>query len=648
MKTYSVYIIILIFSLSVCAQKDTDVLLHINEELIEVSEFKQVYLKNIDLLKETSQIEPTEYLDLFIPYKLKVQEAYKLGFNERQTYKDEIKGYTKQLAKAFLTDVDLTDKIVKEAYDRMVNEVKAKHILARVALTAPAKDTLTAYNKALEARNKIVEGEDFEKVAKEYSQDPSVKKNGGDLGWFKAFKMVYAFENTAYNTDVGEVSMPFRTPYGYHILQTTGKRKGEGSLKMAHIMIQEKQNDKTINPKERIDKIYSLLQSGEDFASLAKTYSDDKQTGPKGGTIKEFERGDLSSPKFEEMAFSLTKEGTYSKPFQSKFGWHICKLIKRLPIKSFEEEKSNIEDRLKKDKRSKVISEALTRKLRKKYELEDITATIALIKDKTIGDFNNKNWIYNNIVNNGSKPAFSIKDSVYEVKEFAKFIERHYDPIRYTDKDIFFEDRTRKYIDLKLLEYQEKHLEEIEPDFKAVLREYKEGLLIFALMEDQIWNKAKSDSVGLERYYNANKRKYISYPKATTTLYTSQDKAVLVNFRNNLLSDKEKALENIPDNLLKTTKDLVINERTSYASEYTPKQGVSDVFMYNEGYVLYDVSEVHPEHIKTFKESKGQVISDYQIEIESDWVEELRSNASVTINKRVLRKLKKQLKKQLN
>jgi len=644
MKSYIIYLITLAFSLSAYAQKETDVLLYVNDEPITVAEFKQVYLKNIDILEEESKIDPAEYLDLFVPYKLKVQEAYKLGLDEKTAYKKELNGYKKQLAKTFLTDLDLTDKIVREAYDRMVNEVSAKHILIKVPLTAPAKDTLVAYNKIMEARNKVVAGEDFEKIAKAYSQDPSVKKNGGDLGWFKAFRMVYSFENAAYNTEIGEVSMPFRSNFGYHILVTTGKRKGDGAVKAAHIMIIQDQEDKTVNPKERIDKIYELLEKGEDFASLAKTYSDDNRTASKGGLIKQFERGQLRSTKFEDIAFSLTTEGEYSKPFKTNFGWHICKLIERLPVGSFEEEKGAIEKKLKKDKRAKAISDVLVNKLKGKYDKEDISDIVAVMKNKEIGDFKNRHWKFNDTLNNGGKPAFTLRDSTYVVKDLALFLEDHYDPTRYPDKEIFFENVTRKYVDLKMLEYHEGHLEELDPKFKTVLREYKEGLLIFDLMDQQIWNKAKTDTVGLERFYNANKSKYIATPEAVATVYTSQNKGTLVDFRSSLLSSATNTQDAMPEDLLKTAKNLVIKETGSYAPEYTPVKGVSDVLAYNNGYVLYDVSEIRPERIKTLKEAKGQVVSEYQKQLESDWIEGLQSNASVKVKKRVLKKLKKQLK----
>jgi len=642
MKTYVLQVFALLFCLTITAQNDTDILLNVNEEAITVAEFKKVYLKNIELLQDESKKDPESYLDLFIPYKLKVQEAYTQGLDTNETYIKELSGYKKQLAKTFLTDVSITDKLVKEAYDRSVNEINARHILVRVAANASPADTLTAYSKITEARTKILEGGDFESIAKEYSDDPSAKVNGGELGWFKAFKMVYPFEKAAYGTTVGEVSMPFSTSFGYHIVQTTGTRKAQGAVQVAHIMILNEQKDATVNPKERIDQIYGLLQNGEDFASLAKTYSDDKNTAQKGGAIRKFERGEMSSTEFENAAFALENIGDYSEPFQSKFGWHIALLKEKFPVQSFEEAKGELESRVKRDKRSQVISEALLSKLRKRYNQEDISAVVALVDDKAVGDFTKDKWVYTANPEIADKAAFILKDSTYTIHELAQFLERSYNPRNFANNNTFFKESTRRYIDLKTQAYHEEHLEELEPEFAAVLRKYKEGLLIFDLMDQEIWGKAKTDSLGLQSFYESKKTQYKEAKKAVATVYTSQDKAALATFRKGLEANAEQAIEAIPETILKTTKDLFIKEVSSYASGYKPAKGISEVLSYNNGYVLYDVSEIAPERIKTLDEVRGIVISDYQQYLETTWIDTLKSNANITINKKVLKKLTKQ------
>lgn len=644
MRTCILQLLTLVFCISLYAQKDTDVLLRINEEAFQVGEFKKVYLKNLELLQEDEKRDPEDYIDLFIPYKLKVQEAYRLGLDQKETYQKELEGYKKQLAKTFLTDVTLTDKLVEEAYDRMVHEIKARHILIRVPSNASPSDTLAAYNRAIEARDKILNGADFDKTAKAYSDDPSAKQNGGDLGWFKAFKMVYPFESAAYNTAVNEVSMPFKTSFGYHIVQPTGKRKGEGAIQVAHIMILHKQKDSTILPKKRIQSIYELLQSGEDFESLAKTYSDDTQTSSKGGLIRKFERGQMSSKEFENVAFGLQEIGGYSRPFETSFGWHIAKLVERYPLQSFEKEKGAIEARIKKDKRAQVISQALTTKLRKEYNMEDVSPVVTIMSDPSIGDFQDDKWVFKENATNSSKKAFSIRDRIYDVAGIAKFFERTYNPNRFSNKDQFIEETTRQYVDLKTQAYHEEHLEELDPDFANVLREYKEGLLIFDLMDQQIWSKAKTDSIGLQGYYTANKNKYREPKKAIATVYTAQDKVALEQFRKELVSNAKKAQAAQPSSIFKTDKEIVVSEIASYASGYKPAMGVSQVLAFNRGYVLYEVSMIQEERVKNLEEAKGAVMSDYQQDLEIKWISKLKSVATIDINKKVLKKLTKSLK----
>ncbi len=631
------------FVLTISAQEDKDILLTINDEPISVGEYKSVYLKNIDILKDKTFSNPEKYLDLFIPYKLKVQEAYRLGLDKKDTYKTELSGYKKQLAKTFLTDVSISDQLVKEAYDRLVTEVSTRHILVKVTPNAAPEDTLVAYNRILEARSKILEGEDFVKVAKTYSADPSVKVNGGDLGWFKAFKMVYPFENAAYTTPVGEISMPFKTRFGYHIVQTTGSRPAKGAVKVSHIMITHKQEDTTVNPQMRIAKIYDLLQQGKNFESLAKTYSNDTQTASKGGELRKFESGQLSSPEFEKVAFQLRNSGEYSKPFASKFGWHIVKLIEKFPVPSFEDHKTALEDKVRKDKRSQVISQSLINKLRKQYKAEDISSIIAMVSDTTVGTFKDNKYVYTSNELNDVKEVFKIKETTYYLPSLGKYLERSFDPRQFGSYEQFFKETVRKYIDIKVRSYHEEHLEEIEPEFANILREYKEGLLIFDLMEQEIWNKAKNDSLGLSKFYDKNTHLYKEAASASTAVYTSQNKVVLETFKNVLENRTDGESISLPKEIIKTKKQLVIDNKDSYALNFKPVVGISKVFTHNDGYVLYDISKLNLARTKTLEEARGMVISDYQKQLEDTWTKGLGAQANVVIEKKALKKLIKQL-----
>ena len=323
-----------------------EVLFTIDNHPYYTDEFIRVYNKNLDLVKDDSQKDLDKYLDLFLGYKLKVEKANKIGLQNGTSYQNELKSYRNQLSKNYVNDSKVTNELVREAYDRMQQEVRASHILILVDEGALPQDTLKAYNKILDIKKRLDAGEDFVTVAKQTSEDPSVKENNGDLGYFSAFRMVYPFENAAFKTNVGQVSKPFRTRFGYHIVKVVDKRANRGEVTVAHIMI-VKPNVSDVAQQEKakatIEDIYKKIQQGENFESLAQQFSEDKSSAPKGGVLQRFGSGQLSSEEFENVAFSLAKKDDISAPFQSQFGWHIIKLIEKHPVRSFDDMKGELE-----------------------------------------------------------------------------------------------------------------------------------------------------------------------------------------------------------------------------------------------------------------------------------------------------------------
>ena len=282
---FTILSIALLSTTCITAQKSDDaVLMTIGGNRVTVSEFENVYHKNNT--KESGSADSkslNEYVDLFVNFKLKVKEAEELGLDTAKAFKDELAGYRKQLAQPYLTDKDVNEKLLSETYNRLNMDVHAAHILVKVNETALPKDTLEAYNKIMKIRARILKGEDFKKVASEkgISDDPSAVENGGDLGYFTALQMVYPFESAAYTTKVGEISMPVRTRYGYHIIKVVDSRDNRGEVTVAHIMLLNPKEDKAEEKdkiKKNIDDIYQKLQQGESFESLAKQFSDDKSS----------------------------------------------------------------------------------------------------------------------------------------------------------------------------------------------------------------------------------------------------------------------------------------------------------------------------------------------------------------------------------
>ncbi|MBO6632646.1 MAG: peptidylprolyl isomerase, partial [Psychroserpens sp.] len=368
--------LLICLSISIQAQvKDDDVLFTVDGEPVMATEFIRVYSKNLDLVQDESQKDVEAYLELFINYQLKVKEARRLELDKDPQYIREFNNYKSQLAKNYMSDSKVTDELVREAYNRTITDVNASHILIR--MDENQTDTIPTYNQILKLRDRVIK-EGYKAVQKDVHNGQTVFAE--DLGYFGAFKMVYPFESAAFNTAVGEVSMPFRTRFGYHIVTINDKREALGEVTVAHIMIANQQKDSTVNPEARAKQIYSKIQQGEKFESLAKQFSDDKSSSKKGGVLAPFTGGQLSSQEFESVAFSLENPGDISEPFKTDFGWHIVKLIRKKGIQPFETVKAELQNRVKRDSRSNLISSALAKKLATQYKISNNEASINYFK----------------------------------------------------------------------------------------------------------------------------------------------------------------------------------------------------------------------------------------------------------------------------
>ena len=474
------------------SQKKSKVLVTINDEKITVDEFKKVYEKNLDAIEDDNAKDVERNLELFINYKLKVNEAYDIKLDTLKSYQKEVETYRNQLSAPYLQDSAFINKLVKDAYFRLKNEIKAKHILVRTPSVPTPKDTLEAYQKITKIRDRIVNGEDFEKVAEETSEDPSArdfngrKGNKGNLGYFSAFKMVFPFEDAAYNTKVGEVSNPFRTRFGYHIVKVDEIRSSKGEVEVAHILVRDlgKKGEDTIN------EVYSKLQKDEQFGSLAERYSEDPGTKSRDGKLRKFGTG-VMVPEFEEAAFGLENEGEYSKPFKTQFGWHIVQLIKKHPIKSFEEEKAELMNQVKSGERAQLSEKAVINKLKERYTISENEAAKAIFEKKDFRKMT-KDSLQSTIL--------IINDKEIKQEDFVNYAKNRNNKPAYE----LFND----FKETEILTYYKENLEKTEPEFAYTFREYKDGLLLFELMQQKIWNKSATDSLGLKTYFEDNKTNY--------------------------------------------------------------------------------------------------------------------------------------------
>ena len=487
MKFKYLFLALFFIGFKAFSQENQNILFTIDDEPYYSQEFLTVYKKNLQLVTD-SKSDLGSYLKLFIDYKLKVKEGKALGLDTLQKFKNELKQYKSNLVLPYLKDKEVTNNLIKEAYDRLKKEVNVSHILIFLNPDASPKDTLTAYNALIEARNIILEGNDFAEIAKKYSKDPTVEQNGGRIGYFTALQMVYPFENMAFKTPVNEVSMPFRTKFGYHILKVNDIRESEGEVEVAHIMFK---NDSTLAVKRKIDSVYKVLLTDKTgFFELAKKVSEDRASGMKGGILAKFGTGKMIED-FSKVSFSLKNEGDISKPFKTQFGWHIVKLIKKYPIDSFEKMEGKLKQEVERDERSNLISKSVIDKLFQQYTI--------IVNEEALQQFHIEGW--KNNPENFHQNLLSINNKNILQKRFISYLK--------TVSNMPLNEAFAAFKEKEVLEYYTENIENSNAEFATTYKEFNEGLLLFDLLEKEVWEKAK-DNNGLQNYFNSNKKKYKS------------------------------------------------------------------------------------------------------------------------------------------
>ncbi len=671
---------------AVAQQVADPVLLTVAGEDITRSEFERVYNKNNTKENKNDPAAIREYLELFINYKLKVKEAEEEKLDTLSSFVSELAGYRKQLAQPYLTDKNVTEHLVEEAYERMKTDVHASHILVKVSPDALPADTLEAYTRAALARQYIMKkpvstaqlenygkmvdkafpdpdqreqrmssmrqlvttrpasGQDpFEVAARLLSDDPSVKDNAGDLGFFSGMMMVYPFENAAYATRPGTVSEPVRTKYGYHLILVHSKRPAAGEMRAAHIMIKSAPGDPDSvkqAARKRIDEVYAKLKGGEKFEDLAAQYSDDKGSAKNGGVLPWFGTGRMV-PEFEAAAFALEADGDYSAPVKTNYGWHIVKRLEKRGLPPFEEKKTELKNQISRDSRSEMSKTSMIHKIKKEYGFREITKN----KDDLIRalDTNvvNGDWSAES-VSTFTKPLFTLGDKTWTQQDFAEYIASHQSRRPGSTPQAVGYQLYDAFVDERCLGYEEAHLDEKYPDFKSLMREYRDGILLFDLTDRKVWSMAVKDTAGLEAFYNANKTKYMWGDRVKATIYTCADAKVSSKVRK--LIRKGKTDEEI-EKELNTSSALNVTVRSGVYARGDNEMidsvqwvaGMTPDGPYYTQVVFVNIREVMPPQPKSLDEARGLVTADYQNQLEKEWIGQLRRKYTVKVNEEVLR-----------
>ena len=650
MKRIVFGILTLVFSLAY-GQKDP-VILKVNGEKITKSEFLQIYLKNNPNPKY-DQASMDEYMDLFKKFKLKVIEAEALGYDTIPKLKREYEGYKRQLAIPYLIDSAQNDSLVREAYFRTVNEVRCSHILVKLDPSATPADTLAAYNRILALKARIDKGEDFASVArmKNGSDDPSAANNGGDLGYFTAFQMVYPFEDMAYKTPVGSVSVPFKTRFGYHILKTTGLRLSRGSIKTAHLMINvAKDADQTTkdNAKKKIDEIYQKLKDGAKWEEMVAMYSEDPGTSKKGGELPMFGSGTTQRmvPEFEEVAFALQADGEFSSPLKTNYGYHIIKRLERKDVASFESLKKELQTKVNKDERSKKTQNSFVRKLKAKYNyIAGPAENLVWFETNLDSTYFMGKWNASGLKTN--KTLFTLDGVSFGQQQFARYLEKNYRALKKDEGKMTVASQYVNWEKSAILEYEERLLPAKYPDYKALTNEYHDGILLYEVMSDKVWNKAVKDTAGLRAYFIANRDKYMWPARLEATVYECLSLGVANEVASMIVNDTITSKHVIE----KINKDSELNLKvkmnkfdpvtTAFMKGKSLVMGVNNTYEFDGKLYVVKVTNMLPVMKKEFSEAKGSATSDYQNFLEKNWLDSLTSKYKVKVNKKVLYNLGK-------
>lgn len=661
MKKYlSIAILSIFLSLTLIGQNDKTLLV-IENQKVPVSEFLDIYTKNNKNV-DYSKASIDEYLDLFINYKLKLMEIQRLRLDTQKNFINEFQKYRDQLAQSYLIDKNTVDKLLNEAYNRMQNDVRVSHILVKLSPYANPKDTLKAYNKALEIRKKLLNGADFAKLAIEMSDDNSARDqntadgrlipgNGGDLGYFNVFNMLYDFETAAYNLNVGDISLPVRTPVGYHIIKLTEKHPAIYRFKIAHILLMYPPNATTQDKesiKAKADSIYKEILRGADFAELANIHSEDKGSANKGGELPWLTPFRLV-PSFVQPIYNH-KPGDYIPPVETFYGWHIIKLIDKQSPPDFASVKQELLTKLYKDSRYLLAQKKIADSLKQIYKIQYDKKLLVNIAKSINKDSLVKRSFKESQIPNLDHILVKIDDHSIYIKDFATYIKKNQSLFTNTDDiQIFVNKMFDNFLNDKILEIEKENLEKKNPKFAAQINDYKEGILIFNLMDQNVWSKAMQDTAGLKAYYETIKNKYLTDEKAKIGIFKTNDAKIAQKVQKTLQKNIQKSQLNPNLILSKINKK---NNVVSYDSMIIETKKLADIGLEktvntilskenNNSYEIYWLQSIIAPQPKSLDEVRGLVISEYQTYLEKQWINELRNRYHWQVNDEVLKSLYK-------
>ncbi|MBP3741032.1 MAG: peptidylprolyl isomerase [Bacteroidales bacterium] len=625
-----------------------------------------------------------EYVELYATFRAKLKDAYALGFDTMPNLIEELKTYRDELAAPYLIDSATLERILHEAYDRNHYSLRAAHILIMVSPDASPEDTLKAYKRIMGLRDRIMGGEDFFAVSSEevHRQQPEAptRPNEGDLGYFTAFDMVYPFENAAYALKVGEVSMPVRTRFGYHIIKLLDKVEMFGKCDLAHIWLMGQ--DSTMR-KYEINDCYNRLVDGQDFAIVARQ-SDDRTTNGNGGLMPNATLNNIP-PEYVDVAQHL-KEGEFSKPFFTQYGWHIVKMVRRDTLPPYESMVPYYKQKMTRDQRGEESRKAFTLSSMKRYGIQDLTqtpvpqpkgkkrkkkepvkmqASLQQLYDIVPVEATRNRWNYNDSMVTDIHPILTMPGKSYTTLDLARYISTHQRGERPLKSEYFVNMKYSDFIDSVVMVYVDSRLEKDNPELAAVVEEYRHGLMIFNYNNAMVWRKALHDTAGFADFYaRESSTKRMDNPDDSVYFWKTRAKVVTVNVVDSACIAPAKAAKILKKALKKNKGSLEMKDMLTEAvgKKCTAPRPVSvapdlvemghqnllsagqwqkGVYLSpkTKGYRVVVVEEVMPPMLKGQMEARGYYMNGFQNEVERKHNDMLSKKYNVKINYDVVKQI---------
>ena len=633
------------------AQSDDPVLFTVEGTDVHVSEFNYIYQKTNGEKANYSKQSVEEYLDLYVKFKLKVQKAREMKLDTIPQLINELEGYRRQLADSYLIDKEVTEKLMKEVYERSKEDIDISQIFVKLAENADGPTEEAALKKIKEAQKRLGAGEAFDAVAREMSEGRSDAKTGGRIGYVSALfpNGFYALETAAYSMQAGTISDLIRTSAGYHLVKVHDRRAARGEIEAAHILIRLKGRSEE-QAKKTIDSIYQVLQKENNFEALAQQFSEDKKSARNGGSIGFFGINKYEKT-FENAAFALSNDNTYTEPIKTAAGWHIIKRISKKDLQAYNIEKGRLKRLIEKDRRYKEAQEAMLVRIKQEANFTEYKDAINAFMDTLPDTFTTFKWRASKEEEEGA--VFKLGANTVSLSEFDQFLgKQQRDRLRLgrslKDNRKVAERLYNKFVEESCMKYEEGRLEEKYPEFKSLMREYEEGIMLFEATKIEVWDKASQDTVGLEQFFGKIKGKYRWEDRAVVEEYKiSSDYANMVTeveafaAKNDIEAVKTKF--NTPERMI-----VLANEKTYEKSRNNTLKNmdwkvgaISNAKKKSPGkfFTFMKIKELLPPADKTLKEARGYIVADYQDELDKSWVDQLRKEYKVKINDKVLKDL---------